>query len=610
MNRRGNVFIYVLCCLGPLIYSHASFAATINIDGQTFGHIQIQFPSNQNVEKIVEWFIDNIKRINDIEITRKVIAGSERFIRIVDKSGDEVPVQQESNLNDIYDDGFRLIIGAGPKVLIEALNPLGLVYGLTELMEIMGFRFYMPGPYGTVYPDRDINLNAGEILSNPAFRYRGMGTGAWSLTAYRANVNLKGLPSEHGRAVWGLFHTFELLLPEEEYFSSHPEYYGQRTFPFARKVGARQLATENPEVIEIVGQKLAQLAGSRKYELLTLAPNDHRKFDFSFSLQHLAELFRPFDEMLSKRMLTFYRQVAKRYRELGGEIPIRIGAYDIYTAPPEQDNVPLDSLLIPYVAHFDYCQLHPIEDTDCPPNLGFANILKRWSNMSRSLYVYEYPYKHNWLELPWPVYINTVSNIRYISKLGAKGYHAQFSEANAFSNLLNYYITAKALWNPSVDYHVLRKEFFQLFYKEASVHMENCYTVLEEEFHRHPLHVSGNAIDNFSSVFSKSALELSLVMADKAFARATDPVVKVRVSMMKCWLEYSLAMRALLSGEADADQVAVLLAVINHAAEEHWPILDKNILFRSPLISTLSPCSLAQTSDIRDSSTKRYEGSR
>jgi hypothetical protein len=563
------------------------------INGRVITDMSIQFSSSESIEPSIDLLIHHISAAFNVRLTKNPLVDDKHTIIICDASSGGYLEHDQADLENIHHDGFRLTIGPGAMVRIEAVEVLGLINGLTELMEQLEFRFYMPGPYGTVYPDRNVNLNPTVILSNPAFVYRCIGTGPWSLLAYRANVNLDVPGLSFGRRIWGQFHTFGFLLPEGEYFPSHPEYYARRTLPLSGTAGVLQLATDNPQVIEIVAQKMVQLSKSEKYQVLTLSPSDHRKFDFSFSVEHFAELLRPHDQMLSKRMFSFYNQVAKRYAELGGDTPIRIGAYDIYTAPPEENDVPLNRLLIPYVAHFDYCQLHSIQDVDCQVNSRFFAILNKWTHMSGKFHIYEYTYKHNWLELPWPVYVNTVNNVQGFFELGAKGFHAQFSEANTFPNLLNYYITAKALWNPSIDYEKVRKEFFERFYKETSTYMEKSYEVLENEFRRHPFHVSGHAENNFLRVFSKGSLESARTMVDEALAQVSDPIVKERVSMMRLWLEYALSMRSLIGGDYSECGVKSIMGMIETARKRGWPIFEEKNLFKSHLMNKFLPQGLA-----------------
>src|SRR3972149_7908931 len=204
---------------------------------------------------------------------------------------------------------------------------------------------------------------------------------------------------------------------------------------------------------------------------------------------------------------------------------------------------------VPYIAHFDYCQLHAIEDKNCKPNKRFSEIIERWSNLSRNLFIYEYAYKHNWLELPWPVYIHTVRNVRYYNTKGTVGYFTQFSEENTFPNLLNYYITAKALWNPSLDYDKIRSEFFFLFYQGVPDKMEKCYALLENEFKNATIDVSGNARRNFTKIFKEETLEKALSLAEEAYRQVNDQKVKTRLDMMVTWLQYSLAVRRVMEGK-------------------------------------------------------------
>lgn len=100
----------------------------------------------------------------------------------------------------------------------------------------------MSGKFGTVYPTANISLHTSKIVSNPHFRYRSIGRGEWSLLAYRSNVNVDILSEKYGRRIWGIFHTFHLLLPEEKYSKEHPEYFAYESFlRFFKRRGMRQL---------------------------------------------------------------------------------------------------------------------------------------------------------------------------------------------------------------------------------------------------------------------------------------------------------------------------------------------------------------------------------
>jgi len=206
----------------------------------------------------------------------------------------------------------------------------------------------MPGPYGTVYPSSDIHISKQKFISNPALKYRAIGNGEWSLFAYRANVNIASLPENYGRKVLGVFHTLDLLLPEEKYFHAHPEFYARRIlWDLFNKAGKLQLNTVNPEVVKLVAKNLADLSKEGNYEMLTLAPNDHRRFDMSLTSLGIDEWGVPSDQKMSKRMFVFYNEVARRYKEMGGTLPIRIGAYDVYTAPPKDKALKMENGLVP-----------------------------------------------------------------------------------------------------------------------------------------------------------------------------------------------------------------------------------------------------------------------
>jgi hypothetical protein len=571
--------IIVLCLLSLLFLSNTANAFSITLDGVRLSKAYITFNGDDVVNRYIDSCIDEIKHISNVKIVKQSIESPKQFITLSVKNTTS-PFESASDDMKIKDDGFHLAIEPGI-VLIRAGEPCGLIYGLNEFMEVLGFRYYMPGPFGTVYPSSDIHVGKQNIISNPAFRYRAVGNGEWPLFAYRANVNIAALPENYGRRIFGIFHTFDLLLPEENYLHGHPEYYARKKlWDLLNRKGKLQLNTTNPEVIELISKKLADLSKEGKYEMLTLAPSDHRRFDMSFKSLNMNEWIVPFDQKMSKRMFVFYNEVATRYKEMGGTLPIRIGAYDVYTAPPKDETLKLENGLIPYIAHFDYCQLHAIEDKNCRPNRRFSEIIDRWKNLSGNLFVYEYAYKHNWLELPWPVYIRVVKNVQYYKQKGAIGYFTQFSENNTFSNLLNYYITAKALWNPSLNYDKVRSEFFSLFYAGVSDKMEKCYRLLEDKFGNASIDISGNARRNFTKIFKEDTLKSALSLAEEAYKQAYDQKVKSRVDMMVIWLKYSLSMRHVIEGEHREHNIQVMASLLKESEKKGYLIFNKKILFK------------------------------
>jgi hypothetical protein len=584
LNILSSIILVIICSIISVL--SIARGSTLAIDNSTIYNLNIIFSDNVYLHRYIDLFAYYLKYAFTVNIVtiHEPINNSDNTLYL--PAVLEL-VKEDNEGKGFKDDGFAITIGQGPKIKIRSGTYLGLIYGLVDLLEQMGFRFYMPGPYGAVYPKIDINLKAREVVSEPAFPYRSIGDGEWSLIAYRANVNLQSLPVGYGKRIWGNFHTFDKILPEHDYFATHRSYFANHTFPLFDKKRPFQLAIGNPEVVDKVSKVLAELSHEGTYDLLTLSPSDNRMFDFSFSVEHLAELFQPSDQMISKRMLSFYNNVAVSYHRYGGTSPIRFGAYDIYTAPPEGQNLHLEEGLIPFIAHFDYCQLHRLGDPACKKNLRFIEILKKWKSLAHTFHIYEYPYKHNWLGLPWPFYMYAADNIKYYYEAGAKGYHGQFSEKNTFPNLLNYYFIGKALWNPDLDYKALKSEFFSLFYEQASPLMEKCYKVLEEQFINHAFDVSGNAREHFSQVFSSHSLQSALALARQAYRYPSSPVVQARIEMMIIWLQYSLHMKYIFDDNNRPQSANTVIHLIEEATDKNYPLIDKPLLMKYPFIHRL-----------------------
>jgi hypothetical protein len=568
-----------------IVCSTVCYAHRISLEGAELTKAHISYTQDEVVSRYVDFLIREFSAVGKVNFEKMPMSSSKRFVHISRSADVKVP---EGDVSSIEYDGFRLSIDSGG-ILICAKDSLGLVFGIMELLERAGFRYYLPGEAGAVRPQADIRLERLLLTSNPKFKYRGIGFGEWSLF-YRANLNLNCVPERYGRRIQWHFHSFEQLLPAETYYDEHPEYYpmiGGRRLKYAQNRmgvpasngGNRQINTGNPEVIDIVAAKLAELSKLGKYDMVTLAPNDGDGFDNSPASLALDEAGTARDQRYSRRLLIFYNAVARAYQRNGGTVPIRIGAYHSYAAPPKDSSLQVEKGLVPYVSHFtNYCELHPVSDPNCPKNAKFYEILKGWHKIAEQLFIYEYVHKLSWFELPWPLYPHMKEDAKTYVDLGVVGLYTQYSNTNVFSNCLNYYVLGKVLWNPDVDYDKLRREFFELFYRGVSSQMSQCYALLEQEFRQSGIHNGGNAKGVFTSIYSKATLERALALANDAMRSTSDPIIKTRVDMMLSYLKYTNLMWLLFDKKLNQSGKAELMNTLLYIRAHDYPILDMSIL--------------------------------
>ena len=145
---------------------------------------------------------------------------------------------------------------SGRYLAVAGNDELGTLYAAYTLLEMFGVRWFMPGDIGEVVPRKStIELPALDTKQKPDFVMRWVGGGEWSL---RNKCNKSPDDLSGGFKVYpGIYHAQKNLLPFEEYFAEHPEY-------FALVDGRRsdneevKLCTSNPDVIREVAKNMAK----------------------------------------------------------------------------------------------------------------------------------------------------------------------------------------------------------------------------------------------------------------------------------------------------------------------------------------------------------------
>lgn len=155
--------------------------------------------------------------------------------------------------------GNLYLLGGGPR---------GVLYGVYDLLESLGCRWFAP-EVSVIPQRRRVELPALCKTGAPAFEFRD--TYNWEAcdplwwVHNRLNGQFTPVPGYLGGQVsYGLFvHTFYVLVPPGEFFATHPEYFsllnGKRTWERG------QLCLTNPEVLRIVTERvLSKCANNRR----------------------------------------------------------------------------------------------------------------------------------------------------------------------------------------------------------------------------------------------------------------------------------------------------------------------------------------------------------
>lgn len=377
-------------------------------------------------------------------------------------------------------DGF-LLRRSGPHLLIIG-DERGTLYGVYELLERAGCRWYaswhsnIPSLDQWALPD-DLN-----VVERPAFRMREPFWydmfNTFQALRNKCNGNAMRLGPEHGdrfRIGAGMFcHTFNRLVPPEEFFASHPEYYSEINGKRLRDHS--QLCLSNPDVLRIATERtLAHIRKDPGAAMFSVSQNDWRNPCACANCLALHELYGNEAGIL----LWFVNQVAEAVEKEFPDVLIETLAYQYTREPPKNIRPRRNVMHRLCTIECDFAR--PIDQSDDPQNQKFISDIKGWSAITEKLFIWDYVTNFRHYLGPHPNFKALQGNIQFfrdnhvigIMEQGAyQGYHAEFAE-------LRGWLLAKLLWNPDLNMAALLDDFFSGYYGPAAPLVRQYFDALQ-----------------------------------------------------------------------------------------------------------------------------------
>ncbi|MEY2651135.1 MAG: hypothetical protein RLZZ321_227 [Bacteroidota bacterium] len=291
--------------------------------------------------------------------------------------------------------------------------------------------------------------------SVPAFEYREIfygetrrtGYGDWhKLTSGESSFTFENHPG------WGLWvHTLHKLLPPEQHFEAHPEYYALRN-------GIRmkdQVCLSNPDVLNLVCDNLAiEISKKPDAKYWSVSQMDNYNFCECDACKHTDSI----EHSHAGTMLRFVNEVAKRFPNK----IISTLAYQytrsapILTKPEANVNI----------------MLCTIEENRAKSLKGssFEKDLKNWAALTQNILIWDYVINFSHMVMPFPNWPTLQENIQIFQQNGVKmlfeqGYNSPSSEMQP----LRAFLLSKWAWDPKLNADSLIYEFTENYYGPAGM---------------------------------------------------------------------------------------------------------------------------------------------
>ena len=394
-------------------------------------------------------------------------------------------------LDESLGDGFRLEV-AGRAYRITG-GPRGVLYGVYETLERFGDIVFL-GDIRTHVPKKEAFVVSDGFRDEqqPAFlgrstTWKEVRTNIVSRTRLRFNFHRRGtvvdakFGPEEIKFVkeYGDCHTFKDLVPTDEYFAKHPEYFSYLN-GIRRKDGT-QLCLTNPDVLDIVSKKcVVALEADPSANAVGVSQNDR----FNFCRCPKCAAIDKEEGSASGTLFRFVNAVADRVKETHPKAWVETLAYQ-YTRNPPKLTKPANNVLT-YFCLGEADLAHPLATSPIKDSIAMRDLLDQWTALTPNLVVWSYSTNYRELLHTFPDVPILQDNIRFCHDHGVRrmfveggGYHSHLGELKA-------YLISKWLWNPETPYEELERKFTDAYYGKAAPQARAYLKMYREHCAKHP----------------------------------------------------------------------------------------------------------------------------
>ncbi|MDX5585980.1 MAG: DUF4838 domain-containing protein [Aureibaculum sp.] len=321
-------------------------------------------------------------------------------------------------------------------------------------------------------------------------------------------------------------HTFNKFMPEELFFTDHPEYYALR----GNKRTPTQLCLTNKKVLEIVKDSVSSLFQQfPEAEVISVSQDDNQQF---CECENCSAIDKEEDSHAGT-MIHFVNKIAKTFPNK----TISTLAYQHTRKPPKVK--PGENVLIT-LCSIECDRSAPIQEK-CE---DFADDLIGWGKLTNNIRIWDYTTQFTNFLAPFPNLLTIQPNIKFFRDQHTNWVFEQHSNNPSELFELRSYMMAKLLWNPDQDFNTLVKEFTDGYYKEAGIFVRNYIDLVHEKILEDRdffLFLYGDPSQAFDSYLNAELLEQYNTFFDDAEKVVSyDQEIVDRVKVARLSIDYAI----------------------------------------------------------------------
>lgn len=384
----------------------------------------------------------------------------------------------------------------------------------------------------------------------------------------RMNSNTAPLEAKHGGKVkyLSLAHSFATLVPCDQYFKDHPEYFSM--IDGKRKSGETQLCCTNPDVVRICTEAIRQeMKANPDVTAFTVSQNDWFSYCECPKCQALAK-------QEGSQMAPVLQLVNSVAEALEKEFPgkyVETLAYQ-WTRQPPKNIRPRQNVLV-MLCSIECCFSHPLATCNSDESKAFRADVEAWAKIAPRLWVWDYTTDFREYLLPYPNHHVVSPNIQFYAAHHVTGIFEEDTYDTPQGELseLDGYVMAKCLWNPNYDPNRATAEFLDAYYGPAAAAIHKYLDLLQSHVNDNNIHVGTYAPTDHPFLTDTLLTKGNELWRQAEEAVAAQPDLLRRVKLSRMSIDYAIVER----GRAKmTQQPACNDAVVTLAKQRFAPFIE------------------------------------
>ncbi len=494
----------------------------------------------------------------------------------------KIPADKVDAISIVEKGGNLYIAGYDVPAAVSAL--------FTFLTDHIGFRYFWPGEDGIYPPEKpQLKFSGLSFHSAPDFyrrTYALCGTGGLSLSSLAKPWLIRNRVSTLGNVTY-----FKNTVKEGVDLGGRLMNSGHSLCIEMKRPELIKFCAENPDMFLLAGDKrVHQVPCWTSDEAAKIIAGQFAAFsnemgptffemsapDYSAQLcqcerckkRNFPDMSSAFHEFLTK-VINYTKELSKEQNTYGTL------AYSTYANYPKEGKIaPVDEATL--YCNYDRCYKHLFNDSKCPANRMFPRErLQEWLDHKVKMGIYGYEYDAFGIgeKAPTVRYRMLRDQFRKFKKYNIASYHTETTEWQKYdpakpmdqnsdwcTNRLNYYITARLLWNTEEEPLALIDDWCKRVFGPAAKPMYDYYLLLDQIWTDTPAHC-GYVFNPLKPLAADIWTEKTINQAQKLLADAAKAVagnskalrqVEIEQAMFKEWEEgYKLGIQLRSSGSLE-----------------------------------------------------------